>query len=112
MPKHIVETAKISLRPGTSEQTLLAAFTKFKDDFLLHQPGFLKIELLRQNDRQFLDLVHWQSREHAARAFGRSAESEVCHAYFELMEIDETDPEGGVTLYDPIAACEAVDRAA
>lgn len=112
MPNHIVETSKITLLPGIPEQTLLAAFTKFKNEFLVHQPGFLKIELLRQNDRQYLDLVHWQSREHAARAFGRSADSEVCQAYFALMEIDETDPEGGVTLYDPIASGEPAERAA
>jgi len=112
MISHIVETAKITLLPGITEPTLLAAFNKFKNEFLLHQPGFMKIELLRQDDQQYLDLVHWQSRDHAARAFARSAESEACQAYFGLIEIDETEAGGGVTLYDPIASGEAAERKA
>lgn len=111
MQNETVEIAQIKLRPDVTEEAFLAAFQRFVDGFVCQQPGFLKCELLRRDNGQFLDLVHWATRSDAVTAFERSSENEACLTLFGLLEADEADASSGVeylTLLKP----EPADRPA
>ncbi len=96
MQSETVEIAQIRLRPDVTEEDFLAAFQRFVDGFVRQQPGFLRCELLKKDDGQFLDLVHWATRSDAVSAFERSYENDACLAFFELLEADEADASSGV----------------
>lgn len=91
-----VEIAQINLRPEVTEEAFIAVFQRFVDGFVRQQPGFLKCELLKRDDGQFLDVVHWATRSDAVTAFERSSENDACLAFFELLEADEADASSGV----------------
>lgn len=104
MAKPIVEIAQIKLRSGVSEEVFIATFRLFVERFARHQQGFLKCELLKKDDGSYLDLVHWETRSDALCAFERSAEDEACLAFFDLLEVDEADPSGGVVYLTPVVS--------
>ena len=103
MAQRVVEMAKIRLREDRSEADLMSASETFQRDFLRNQPGFLRRELLRLDARNYLDLVHWQSSEHAAAIMEHASGSPACQAFFAVMEMDSTDPAEGVTHYESLA---------
>jgi heme-degrading monooxygenase HmoA len=103
MPQNIVETARIRLRPGASEAELIAASDRFQKAFLDAQPGFVRRELLRLDDREFLDLVHWRDRAAADAVMERAMDSEHCRAYFALMEMGTAEVGEGVRHYASLA---------
>ena len=96
MQSETVKIAQIRLRPDVTEEAFLAAFQRFVDSFVRQQTGFLKCELLKKDEGQFVDLIHWTTRSDADRAFERSSENDACLALFGLIEADETDPSSGV----------------
>jgi hypothetical protein len=99
----IVETARISLRPGVTRDDLIAASARFQAEFLSHYPGFLRRELLDAGDGSFLDLVHWADRATADGVIAQAMASPACQAYFALMEMSDGDPSAGVTHYQSLA---------
>lgn len=104
MQTRIVETARIRLRAGVSESDLVAASDRFQSAFLDAQPGFLRRELLRLDDREYLDLVHWTDQEAADAVMERAMTSNQCRAYFALMETGTADIGAGVRHYASLAA--------
>ncbi len=103
MTDHVVETATITLRQGVTEQELLEASETLQTGFLQKQPGFLRRELLKQDQRNFLDLVHWRSQRDAENGMLQAETSSDCAAFFSLMEINEENPSEGVIHYRSIA---------
>lgn len=103
MSRPVVETARITLAPGRSEADLIAASAAFQTAFLDAQPGFLRRELLKLDDRRFLDLVHWDSRAAADAVMAAAMASEACHAYFAVMDMGSGDPAEGVEHYASLA---------
>jgi heme-degrading monooxygenase HmoA len=103
MHKTIVETARIRLREGVTETDLVTASDRFQEAFLDAQPGFLRRELLRLDDREFLDLVHWRDRQAADAVMERAMNSDHCRAYFALMEMETADAGDGVRHYASLA---------
>jgi len=103
MQNPVVETARIHLREGVTEAELIAASNRFQQAFLNAQPGFLRRELLRLDDRDYLDLVHWQDRAAADSVMEKAMESEHCHAYFAVMDMEAADPAEGVRHYASLA---------
>ncbi len=104
MSRPIVETARIALAPGKTEADLVAASDAFQAAFLDHQPGFLRRELLKRDDREFLDLVHWDSRAAAEAMMAQAMTSEACGAYFAVMDMGAADPTAAVAHYASLAA--------
>jgi len=82
----VVEWAPFRLAPGTDETALLEASEALQRDFLRHQPGFVRRELLRDADGQWVDLVVWKDHPSAMAAMSAAGSSAACHAYFHLME--------------------------
>ena len=87
-----LEVAKIRLRADASEADLLGASERFQRDFLDKQPGFIRRELLRLDDRNYLDLVHWRNAADATSVLQHTADSPSAQAYFSLMETDPGKP--------------------
>ena len=81
----VVEWAPFRLAAGAEEAALLEASDAIQRDFLRHQPGFVRRELLRGADGQWADLVVWTDEPAATAAVRAAASSAVCNAYFHLM---------------------------
>jgi hypothetical protein len=64
----IVETAWFRTKPGVTEKEFLAASKKAYDGYLAGCSGLLRRELLKGDDGQWVDVVHFKSREDADRA--------------------------------------------
>ena len=95
----VVEWAPFQLRAGAGEAELLAASEALQHDFLQHQPGFVRRELLRGADGGWVDLVLWQDEPSAMAAMQAAGASPVCHAYFHLMGGVETMDAGAGVLH-------------
>jgi hypothetical protein len=80
-----IEWAPFKLADAVDESRLLRAADAIQADFLAKQPGFIRRELLRGQDGQWVDLIYWESEEAAARAMQHVESSAVCLEYFQLM---------------------------
>ena len=96
-----LEVAKMRLRPDASEADLFGASERFQREFLDKQPGFIRRELLRLDDRNDLDLVHWRNAADATSVLQRTADSSSAQVYFSLMETDPRKP--AITHYASLA---------
>jgi hypothetical protein len=103
MTEMTVEMAKIKLRAGNSEADLIAASDRFQRDFLDAQPGFLRRELLRLDEGNYLDLIHWRNAADASAVMEHIADSPSCEMYFAVMDMNPDNPEEGVTHYASLA---------
>ena len=99
----VVETAAFRVKDGTTEQDLIQASNLFQNQFLGDQPGFLRRELLKLNDRDYLDVVHWGSASDAAAVLERAANSMACRQYFSVMDEASADLGAGVSHYESLA---------
>jgi hypothetical protein len=98
--EYVLEWAPFELKPGVAEADLLAASDALQTEFLSQQPGFIRRELLRGKDGQWVDTVYWRSLAKAEQAARLVMESPVCLRYFELMVMPESDdPNAGVSHF-------------
>jgi hypothetical protein len=82
----VVEWAPFRVRPGISDEQVLAASARLQEGFLRHQPGFIRRELLKGADRQWIDYVVWRDRSAADAAVQQAMQSPTCADYFGIME--------------------------
>ena len=93
----IVEWAPFRLAEGVAEAALIAASEALQRDFLAHQPGFLRRELIRLDAERWADLVYWENEAAAKGVMNAVASSPACHSYFRLMVgADSANPGAGV----------------
>lgn len=93
----IVEWAPFKLREGVSEAEFLRASDVFQREFVSRQPGFLRRELLRGKDGQWVDLVIWKDQTSADAVMAAAMEHPACLQYFTFMPpFDTADPGAGV----------------
>lgn len=102
MPGHVVEWAPFSVREGVAEAALIAASEKLQRDFLARQDGFVRRELVKGQDRNYVDLVWWNSMDSAEAAMSKVMESTVCREYFALMEPHQADAGAGVLHFQSV----------
>ena len=81
----VVEWAPFRLAPGADEPTLLETAEAVQHEFLARQPGFVRRDLLRAGDGQWVDLVVWKDEASAMEAMRAAQSSAACHGYFHLM---------------------------
>lgn len=101
-----LEWAPFSLKEGVSEAEILKASENLQTEFLCQQKGFIRRELLKGADNQWVDLVYWENREAAEQAAKNAANSPACFKYFALMDADHNNPGAGVFHYDQIKTYE------
>ena len=103
----IVEWAPFELSEGVDESVLLEASAELQREFLSHQTGFIRRELLKKDEGQFVDIVWWKSLEDAERAMKNASESASCGKYFQLMAAAEhIDPGAGVAHFTSLKTYE------
>ncbi len=107
MSEKIIEIATINLLPGKTEQDLLRASDKFQQNFVNNLKGFISRELVHVKDNEYADIVHWESMEDAKAVLTQEMSSDACMEFFSLMEMDETNPEAGVSHFKSLALYKA-----
>lgn len=96
MAEHVIEWAPFNIREGIAEAALIEVSARLQKDFLARQDGFVRRELIKGQDRSYVDLVWWRSMETAEAAMARVMESAVCRDYFSLMEPNQAEAGAGV----------------
>ncbi len=95
---YVIEWAPFRLAEGVSEAVLLAASEALQTGFISKQKGYVKRELAKTADGQWVDVIHWDSAESAEKAMQNAAENPICFKYFSLLVgPDHNDPSMGVT---------------
>lgn len=82
-----VEIVHFKVKAGTNEQEFLKASAGMIQE-LSKLPGFLDRELLKGENGQWTDIVHWETMEHALKATDDVMRLPLCLAYF--GHIDDT----------------------
>lgn len=85
--------APIKLAEGKTEADLLTASEKFQQDFVAHESGVLRRELVRKPNGTYLDIVQFRSHEDYLEVTKKEMESPVCAAFFSVMDLSDFDPE-------------------
>lgn len=91
--------APIKLAEGKSEADLLAASLIFQNDFVAHEPGVLRRELVRKPDGTYLDIVQFRSEDDMADVVKREMESPACASFFSVMDLSDFDPDAQMDVY-------------
>jgi hypothetical protein len=76
----IVETAWFKTKPGVSDADFLAASKQAHDGYLSKCKGFVSRELLKGDDGQWVDLVHFKTAadaDAAAQGFPKAASAKA-----------------------------------
>ena len=96
MTQRVIELAQIKLAEGKTEQDLATASDAFQERFLEGQVGFLSRHLVRRGEGAYLDIILWESREHADAVFAKAQKSEAAGQYFSVMDFDTQSDDPGV----------------
>lgn len=107
MTNRIIELARIKLAEHSTEADLQTASTRFQNEFLSQQEGFIRRDMVRHQDRSFTDIILWESRSHADAVFERAQNSEIVAEYFSHMHFDPENPDEGVEHCELIASYQA-----
>ncbi|MBO9407860.1 PhzF family phenazine biosynthesis protein [Shimia sp. R9_1] len=91
--------APIKLAEGKTEADLLAASAVFQRDFVAHEPGILRRELVRKPDGTYLDIVQFRSHEDYQDVVKKEMESPVCAMFFSVMDLSDFDPDAEMDVY-------------
>ncbi len=90
--------APIKLGEGKTEADLLAASQIFQRDFVAHEAGVLRRELVRKPDGTYLDIVQFRSHEDYLDVVKKEMESPVCAAFFSVMDLSDFDPDAEMEI--------------
>jgi hypothetical protein len=84
-----IALAPFKPKPGVTEETLLKASDDFETDFVQTQDGILKRILVKAADGSgYLDVVFFTDLAAIDRVVEAEQTSEVCAAFFSIMEED------------------------
>lgn len=106
----IVELATINLADGKTEADLIEASNIFQKEFLDHQSGFIRRELVRNSNGGYVDIVHWESQEDVDAVMKIIESSPAVHQYFSVMKFDPENPNEGVEHNSSMVVYEAPNR--
>jgi heme-degrading monooxygenase HmoA len=71
MSNPVIELVAVKTKPGVADADMLRASDSVME-FLGQSPGFIRRELFKTGENQWLDLVYWNSREEAEAALTQS----------------------------------------
>ncbi|MBL4639633.1 MAG: hypothetical protein JKY57_03790 [Kordiimonadaceae bacterium] len=104
MTKIVIEMAPITLLDGKTEVDLMAASDVFQKGFVNGLKGFIRREMVHVKDNDYMDIIHWESKEDAEAVLGLIEGSAECAAFFSLMDMSGMDESGGVKHYTSLAS--------
>ncbi len=83
---HTLEAALFRLKEGTDEDAFLKA-TDATNVALKRYAGFIRREVLKADDGQWLDLIYWNSLEEALSAAEQILSDPSCHPFLEMLDM-------------------------
>lgn len=95
----ITVLAPIKLAPNKTEADLLAASAKFQSEFVAHEPGVLRRELVRAQDGTYLDIVQFRSEADMDEVIEKEMQSPACADFFSVMDLTDFDPDAPMAIY-------------
>ena len=104
MTKTVIEMAPITLLEGRTEAELMAASDVFQKDFVKDLKGFIRREMVHVKGKDYMDIIHWESKEDADAVLVLAESSAACAAFFSLMDMSGMDENGGVLHYTSLAS--------
>lgn len=97
----VVEWAPFVKAEGITEQQLITAADLVNNEFLKKQPGFIKRELIRKDNNEYADVIHWMTKKEAESAGEKVFNCSECNAYFQLMDMEASSNAGkGFSHYE------------
>lgn len=82
-----VEWAPYVLAQGVSEKQLMIAAERVQVEFVAKQKGVISRQLVKKNNLEFADIIHWQSKADVFAAAEKVNACGVCKEYFRLMDM-------------------------
>jgi heme-degrading monooxygenase HmoA len=82
----IVEISQFQLAKGVDEQSFLNAANAVQENFLKKQSGFIDRELLRAENGQWVDILHWKTAADAQRAAKEAMNNPTAAEFFQKMD--------------------------
>lgn len=76
-----------ALRPGVTEDAMLAASERFQREFADAQDGILKRVVVRDGDGGYADLVFFTEPAAMERVMAAEQDSEVCASLMSMLEV-------------------------
>ncbi len=89
-----VEWAPFELKENIKDEQLLASAQRLETLFLNKQEGYIKRDLLKGKNGQWVDLIYWTSEQAAQQAATAANNSHICLEYFALMKHIENAASG------------------
>jgi len=86
MQSIIVEVAKFKLNEGLNDQAFIAEGEKVQEAFLNNQNGYLDRELLKDENGQWFDILHWASMEEAQTAARIMMQESECQPFVQMID--------------------------
>ncbi|HEX8597353.1 MAG TPA: hypothetical protein VF952_02445 [Chloroflexia bacterium] len=83
---HTLEAALFRLKAGTDEEAFLMA-SDGTMTALKGYSGFIRREVLKSDDGQWLDLIYWHSLEEAMSAAEQIISDPTCHPFLEMLDM-------------------------
>ncbi len=103
MSNAITILAPIKLASDKTEKDLMAASEKFQTEFVAKQPGILRRELIRTGEGRYMDIVLFKSKQDAQDVIAAEAVSSVCHEFFSVMDLTNTDMSAEIDFHASLA---------
>ncbi|MGH8869910.1 MAG: hypothetical protein ACRDYU_18175 [Actinomycetes bacterium] len=83
-----IAVAPFTLKPGITQEALLRRSDDFEEKFVQKQDGILKRILVQDAEGSYADIVFFEDQEAIDRVVEAEQNSEVCAAFFSIMEDD------------------------
>jgi hypothetical protein len=84
-----IALAHFRLRGGVSEEALVATSDDFEQQFVRRQDGIVRRILVKDGDTGYADIVFFRDAAAIDRVIEAEQNSEVCAAFFSIMDADE-----------------------
>lgn len=85
-----VAVAPFRLKAGVSEDNLVKVSDDFEEQFVAQQEGILRRILVKDSDGGYADIVFFADAAAIHRVLAAEQDSEVCAAFFAIMDDDGT----------------------
>lgn len=86
MQSIIVEVATFKLNEGLTDQAFIAEAERVQEPFLKNQRGYLDRELLKDENGQWFDILHWASMEEAQTAARVMIQESECQPFTQMLD--------------------------
>ena len=83
---HTLEVAMFRLKDGTDQEAFLSA-SDATMSALRSYSGFIRREVFKSEDGQWLDLLYWTSLEEAMSAAEQILDDPSCHPFLEMLDM-------------------------